>query len=63
MYKTKTKPLILQIATMQRVYIIGMQIIYLPLGITLARLFHCTDTGKLDVDNTVTCWEVTKLHT
>ena len=47
---------------MQRVYIIGMQIIYLPLGITLARLFHCTDTGKLDVDNTVTCWEVTKLH-
>ena len=51
-------PYVFQIAKMQRVYVIGVQIIYLPVGIAMARLFHCNDVGKLDVDNSITCWEV-----
>ncbi len=47
-----------QIATMQRVYVVGMQVIYIPLGIVIARLFHCSDAGMLNVDNSMQCWQV-----
>lgn len=43
---------------MQRVYVVGMQVIYIPLGIVIARLFHCSDAGMLNVDNSMQCWQV-----
>ncbi len=47
-----------QIAKVKRIYIIAAQAVCLPIGIALARLFHCNDQGKLDVDNTQDCWKV-----
>lgn len=49
--------MMIKISNLQRVYIIMTQVICLPVGLAVARLFHCTDAGVMDVDNTVPCYE------
>ncbi|XP_074641511.1 uncharacterized protein LOC141899231 [Tubulanus polymorphus] len=45
--------LFVQLARMQRVYIILVQVLAVPIGVTLGKLFHRDDKGQLDVDNKV----------
>ena len=48
--------MMVRVAHLQRVYVILAQVICLPLGTVIARLFHCTDTGLMDVLNEVKCF-------
>lgn len=51
--------LMLQIASLQRFYVILAQVICLPLGTALARVFHCTDDQVMDIDNEQVCFKGT----
>ena len=46
----------IQIAKLQWVYLVILQVLALPIGVALIRLFHCTPTHVTDVDNSVACW-------
>ena len=48
--------LLVQLAYLQRVYIIGAQLISLPLGIVIARLFWCNSLGRADISNDLYCY-------
>ncbi|XP_071953972.1 uncharacterized protein [Antedon mediterranea] len=52
----KNYNLLLQIATMQRIYIILCQVIALPIGVAMAKIYHCNDDGNLDVHNETACY-------
>ncbi|XP_013381613.1 uncharacterized protein LOC106152545 isoform X1 [Lingula anatina] len=45
--------MLVRVARLQRVYIIILQILAIPVGVTIGKLFHYTDTYKVDVDNTL----------
>ncbi|XP_019638101.1 PREDICTED: uncharacterized protein LOC109480348 [Branchiostoma belcheri] len=51
--------MLLRIAQLQRVYLTIAQVIALPLGTTLAKLFHCTYLDAVDVYNGYTCFSGT----
>ena len=57
-YKKPPKMLV-HIARLKRVYIVAAQVLCLPLGITIARLFHCNDSGMMDVSNSIPCFQKT----
>ena len=44
------------IAQMQRAYIIGLQVLSLPIGLVAMRLFHCTPAEMVDVKNEEFCF-------
>ncbi|XP_033109234.1 uncharacterized protein LOC117110591 [Anneissia japonica] len=52
----KNYNLLLRIATMQRTYIVLCEVIALPIGVTMAKLFHCSNDGNLDVHNETSCY-------
>ena len=54
----KNRPtMMLQQATLQRVYIVLALIFSLPFGITISRLFQCTDKNVMVVDNDIECFQ------
>ena len=48
--------MMIQIARLQRVYVVLTQVVCIPLGMAVARVFHCTSAGVMEVDNTVPCY-------
>ena len=58
LYK-KPPQILVRVAQLKRVYIVAAQVLCLPLGITLARLFHCNDSDMMDVNNTIPCFQKT----
>lgn len=53
--------MLVQIAQLQRAYMIFVQILSLPFGTTVARLFHCNANKQADIDNTISCFGGTHL--
>lgn len=47
----------MHLAMLQRIYVTALQVLAIPLGVTLGRIFHCTDKGLVDVDNEMRCYE------
>ncbi len=55
--KYRRRPTVMvHIAQLQRIYIIIWQVVSLPLGVTLARLFHCNANNQVDIDNNMQCF-------
>ena len=53
---TKKNPyMFIQLARLLQAYIIMAQILAIPFGIVIARLFHCNVDSELDTDNTIRC--------
>ena len=47
--------MLVHIAKLQRGYITILQLLAIPLGVAMARVFHCTDAGVMDVANKIEC--------
>lgn len=47
--------LLMQIARLQRVYIILWQAFAIPIGVALGKVFHCNLEGNMDVHNSIPC--------
>lgn len=43
-------------ARLERAYIIIIQVLALPIGATVFKVFHCSSEGTMSVDNNLTCW-------
>jgi hypothetical protein len=56
LYYKRNPFMLVQIAQLQRAYVIIVQVLSLPFGTALARLFHCNNAGLVDVDNSMQCW-------
>ncbi|KAL8586792.1 hypothetical protein ACOMHN_061305 [Nucella lapillus] len=48
--------LLVHVARLQRAVVIILQIVALPFGVSAFKVFHCTSTGELSVENGVDCW-------
>ncbi|XP_072019322.1 uncharacterized protein [Amphiura filiformis] len=48
--------LLMQIARLQRIYIILWQVFAIPIGVALGKVFHCTPAGNMDVHNDTACY-------
>ena len=51
--------LFMQHASLKRAYIIIAQVIAIPLGVAMAKVFHCNDNNRVDVHNDIKCFEST----
>ena len=49
--------LMVHYANMERIFLVLVQVLALPLGTAVFRLFHCTDGDKMAVFNSVSCHE------
>ncbi|XP_022105517.1 uncharacterized protein LOC110987250 isoform X2 [Acanthaster planci] len=47
--------LLLQVARLQRAYIILCQVLAMPIGVMMAKLFHCNADDNMDVHNATPC--------
>ena len=48
--------MLVRLSRLKHVYVVLVHVISLPLATAIARLFHCTDTGVVDVDNDLKCF-------
>ena len=55
----KPRKMLIHVARLKRVYIVAAQVLCLPLGITIARLFHCNNFYMMDVSNSIPCFQKT----
>ncbi|ELT88995.1 hypothetical protein CAPTEDRAFT_219939 [Capitella teleta] len=55
LYYKQNPYMLVQIAQLQRAYAILVQVLSLPFGTAVARLFHCNTGDLVDVDNSMTC--------
>ena len=53
--------LLMQIARLQRFYIIFWQVFAIPIGVALGKVFHCTPDGNMDVHNDTPCYSAEHL--
>jgi MFS family permease len=57
MTKKKSSYLLIQIAKLQQVYMVAIQVTAIPVGVLVGKLFHCADDGMVDVSNDIYCYQ------
>ncbi|XP_064625710.1 uncharacterized protein LOC135486661 [Lineus longissimus] len=57
MRKKKSSYMLIQIAVLQKVYVIAIQVTAIPVGVMVGKLFHCADSGMVDVSNDLYCFQ------